>query len=52
MKVDEDEAEEIPQESAQVQSVDLSFMYLELDDIPSTSGAGSLVDDDVKLHDM
>lgn len=52
MKVDVDEAEEIPQESAQVQSVDLSFMYLELDDIPSTSGAGSLVDDDVKLHDM
>ncbi|CAL8123332.1 unnamed protein product [Orchesella dallaii] len=47
--VDEnEETEDVPQESSQVQSVDLSFMYLELDDQPP----GPLVDDDVTLHDI
>ncbi|ODN06197.1 Kinesin-like protein KIF3A [Orchesella cincta] len=48
MKDEDDEAEDVPQEASQVQSVDLSFMYLELDEPPS----GPIIDDDVTLHDL
>lgn len=56
MKDEEEETEDVPQESSQAQSVDLSFMYLELDDSPTmgvAGAAGSLMDaNDITLHDM